>query len=163
MRIDLSVGYAKDRKPLLLNDLTKAKPESYDLITGYSWGSGALNDRETASRLKLGLALTRLQDGLLGTFHEFVVGGEYETTKAASSTWKADNLIYNYVDGSPYTYGRTISPVSGEDVGWGLVGFYIAPPVRPLRSDLRSVLQGLCRQFGERQSGQYAHRSRPGL
>jgi hypothetical protein len=127
MRVDLSVGYAKDRKPLLLNDLAKAKPEYSDLITGYSWGSGTLNDRETASRLKIGLALTRLQDGLLGTFHEFVAGGEYESTKATSSTWKADNLIYNYVDGSPYTYGRTISPVTGEDVGWGLIGFYIAP------------------------------------
>ena len=127
MRIDLSVGYAKDRKPLLLNDLAKAKPESYDVISGYRWGSGTLNDQETASRLKLGLALTRLQDGLLGMFHELVVGGEYESTKAASSTWKADNLIYNYVDGSPYTYGRTLSPVTGEDVGWGLVGFYIAP------------------------------------
>jgi hypothetical protein len=127
MRVDLSIGYVKDRKPLLLNDMAKAKPESYDVITGYSWGSGGLNDRETASRLKLGLALTRLQDGLLGMFHELVVGGEYETTKATSSTWKADNLIFNYVDGSPYTYGRTLSPVTGEDVGWGLIGFYIAP------------------------------------
>ncbi len=127
MRVDLSLGYAKDRKPLLLNDMAKAKPEYEDLITGYSWGSGSLNDRETASRMKIGIALSRIQDGWLGTFHELVAGGEYETTKASSSTWKADNLIYNYVDGSPYTFGRTTSPLSGEEVGYGVVGFYIAP------------------------------------
>lgn len=127
MRVDLSVGYVRDRKPLLLNDLSKAKPEYVDLVTGYSWGSASLNDREAASRMKLGLALTRLQDGPFGVFHEFVAGGEYETTRAGSSAWKADNLIYNYANGSPYTYGLTVSPVSEEEVGWGLVGFYIAP------------------------------------
>lgn len=127
MRVDLSLGYAKDSKPLLLNDLAKAKPEYSDLITGYNWGSGSLNDRETASRMKIGIALSRIQDGWLGTFHEIVAGGEYETTKTSSSTWKADNLIYNYIDGSPYTFGRTTSPLSGDEVGYGLIGFYIAP------------------------------------
>jgi hypothetical protein len=127
MRVDFSLGYEKNKVPLLLNDAAKAKPEYYDIITGRYWGSGPLNDRESASRMKVGATLTRLQDGLLGVFHEFVAGGEYETLNTSSSTWKPDNLIYNYANGSPYTYGQTASPLSGEQVGWGLIGFYIAP------------------------------------
>jgi hypothetical protein len=127
MRVDLSFGYVKDNSPLLVNDMGKAKPEYYDIVTGYHWGSGELNDRESTARMKIGVALTRIQDSFLGMFHEFVAGAEYESTKATSATSKVDNLIYNYVDGSPYTYGRSISPISEEEVGWGLVGFYIAP------------------------------------
>ncbi|MBN2265315.1 MAG: TonB-dependent receptor, partial [Candidatus Aminicenantes bacterium] len=127
LRIDLNVGYAKYKQPYLLNEAAVDKPEYYDVITGRSWGSGSLNDRERASRMRAGASVTRLQDGLLGVFHEFVAGGEYETTATTSSTWKRDNLIMNYADGSPYTYGSAVSPVSGEEVGWGLVGFYIAP------------------------------------
>ncbi|MCK7583456.1 MAG: carboxypeptidase regulatory-like domain-containing protein [Chromatiales bacterium] len=29
---------------------------------------------------------------------------------ATSETWKADNLVYNYAAGSPYTYGTAVSP-----------------------------------------------------
>lgn len=126
-RVDINIGYAKYRQPFLLNGSAVDKPQYFDVITGYNWGSGSLNDREKASRMRAGAALTRLQDGFLGMFHEFVAGGEYETTASTSSTWKSDNLIYNYADGSAYTYGSTISPVSGDEVGWGLVGFYIAP------------------------------------
>ena len=127
MRVDVSLGYEKNKAPLLLNAAALSKPEYYDTITGRYWGSGPLNDRETASRMKAGAALTRLQDGFLGVFHELVAGAEYETMATSSSSWKADNLIYNYVDGSPYTYGLTESPLSGEEIGWGQVGFYIAP------------------------------------
>jgi hypothetical protein len=127
MRVDFTLGYEKNKMPLLLNDAAKTKPEYYDTITGRYWGSGPLNDRETASRMKAGATLTRLQDGFLGVFHEIVAGAEYETMQTSSSTWKADNLVYNYVDGSPYTFGQTTSPVSGEQVGYGLIGFYIAP------------------------------------
>jgi len=126
-RIDLTIGYAKYKQPLLLNETGAAKPQYYDVTTGYSWGSGSLNDRETAGRMRVGATLTRLMDGFLGMFHEIVAGGEYETTSTGSKTWKADNLIYNYAAGSPYTYGMTASPTSGEQIGWGLVGFYIAP------------------------------------
>lgn len=126
-RVDLSVGYAKYRQPLLLNETATEKPEYYDAITGHSWGSYLLNDREIASRTRAAASVTRLQDRFLGMYHEVVAGGEYETTSTSSSAWKSDNLILNYADGSPYTYGRTLSPVSGSDVGWGLVGFYIAP------------------------------------
>ncbi|MCK7541404.1 MAG: TonB-dependent receptor [Marinilabiliales bacterium] len=128
-RIDLGVGYAKYRQPLLLSDLGVSKPEYYDVVSGRRWGSGSVNDREAASRMRAGASLTRYQDGFLGLFHELVIGGDYETTYTTSESWKADNLIYNYAAGSPYTYGLTTSPVSEEEVGWGLVGFYIAPAV----------------------------------
>ena len=126
-RIDLGVGYAKYRQPLLLSDLGVTKPEYFDVVSGRRWGSGSVNDREGASRMRAGATLTRYQDGFLGLFHEIVIGGDYETTYTTSESWKADNLIYNYAAGSPYTYGLTTSPVSEEEVGWGLVGFYIAP------------------------------------
>ena len=125
-RVDLGIGYSKYKQPLLLNDTASAKPQYYDVITGYSWGSGSRNDREEANRMRADVTITRLQDRFLGMPHELVAGGEYETVYSTSSVWKADNLIYNYTSGSPYTYGRTISPTSGNEVGWGLIGFWIA-------------------------------------
>jgi hypothetical protein len=127
LRIDLDIGYARSKQPLLINSAATDKPQYFDVITGYNWGSAAPNDREKASRMRAGAALTHLSDGFLGMFHELVGGGEYETTSTSSSTWKSNNLISNYADGSPYTYGLAVSPVSGEEVGWGLIGFYIAP------------------------------------
>jgi len=124
-RIDLSLGYAKSKQALLLNAAAVDKPQYYDIISGYDWGSGSLNDRESASRMLAGASLSRLEDKFLGMAHQLVAGGEYETSSSVSSVWKADNLIYNYSGGSPYTYGLTGPP--GEEVGWGLVGFYIAP------------------------------------
>lgn len=141
-RVDLSLGYARYKQPLLLSDLGTAKPEYFDVISGRRWGSGSVNDRETASRMRAGVSLTRYADGLLGLFHEIVVGGDYETTSTTSETWKADNLIYNYAAGSPYTYGTAVSPVSGDEVGWGLVGFYIAPAsegAMTLKSELKRI------------------------
>lgn len=126
-RVDLGIGYSKYKQPLLLNDTASAKPQYYDVITGYSWGSGSMNDREEASRMRADVTITRLQDRFLGMPHELVAGGDYETVYSTSSVWKADNLIYNYTSGSPYTYDRTVSPTSGNDVGWGLIGFWIAP------------------------------------
>ena len=126
-RVTMSFGYAKQRLPLRLNSMGTEKPEYYDVITGRSWGSGTLNDYRTAKRARVGASLTRFLDGFLGFPHELSLGGEYETTTGTSSTWKADNLIHSYADGSPYTYGQTTSPSSGNTVGWGLVGFYIAP------------------------------------
>jgi hypothetical protein len=142
MRIDLNVGYAKGNQPLRLDDAARTKPQYFDVITGRSWGSGPLNDREAASRMKAGVSLTRLQDALVGSFHEIVAGGDYETTATTSSSWKFDNLIYNYAAGSPYTYGTTTSPVSGNEVGWGLIGFYIAPTAEnsmSLRRELKRI------------------------
>ncbi len=127
MRVSLGVGYSNYKQPLLLNETASVKPQYYDVITGHSWGSGSMNDREAASRMRADVSITRFQDSFLGMPHELAVGGEYETVYTTSSVWKADNLIYNYAAGSPYTYGRTVSPTSGNDVGWGLIGFWIAP------------------------------------
>jgi len=126
-RVSMGFGYSTYKQPLLLNDTAIVKPQYYDVITGYSWGSGSMNDREAANRMLADVSFTRLQDSFLGMPHELVVGGEYETVYTKSSVWKTDNLIYNYASGSPYTYGRTVSPSSGNDVGWGLIGFWIAP------------------------------------
>ena len=125
--VDLSLGYAKYKQGLILNSTAAAKPQYYDVISGYDWGSGSLNDRETANRMRAGMTITRLQDRFLGMSHHLVAGGEYETSASVSSVWKADNLIYNYAAGSPYTFGRAISPFSGNDVGLGFIGFWIAP------------------------------------
>lgn len=127
MRVDVNIGYAGFKQPFLLNAAGAGKPQYFDIVTGRSFGSGSLNEREKSSRLRGNATAVKLWDGLFGGFHEIVAGGEYETMSTSSSTWKADNLIYNYANGSPYTYGQTVSPTSGEEVGWGLVGFYIAP------------------------------------
>ncbi len=142
MRLDVNIGYAKYKQPLLLNAIAADKPEYLDLISGRAWGSGSLNDREAAGRMRGAVSLTRLEDGLFGAYHELVVGAEYETTDARSSTWKSDNLIYNYAAGSPYTYGTAVSPSSGDTVGLGLVGFYIAPATEgsmSLKRELRRL------------------------
>lgn len=141
-RLDVNIGYAKYKQPLLLNSIAADKPQYADLISGRSWGSGSLNDREAAGRMRGAVSLTRLEDGLLGAYHELVVGAEYETTDVSSSTWKSDNLIYNYAAGSPYTYGTAVSPVSEEEVGYGLIGFYIAPESEggmTLKRELRRI------------------------
>ena len=142
MRVDFSVGYMKHYLPLLLNDLGVAKPQYQDIITGRSWGSGSLNERSSETRMQAGASVTRYADHLLGMPHELSLGGEYETTAAVTSTWKADNLIQYYADGSPYTYGLTTSPKSGEEVGWGLIGFYVAPAAEgdlALRRELKRI------------------------
>lgn len=141
MRADFNVGYAKYKDPLILNSSATSKPQYFDIVTGRSFGSGALNDLEGSNRVRAGVTVTRLQDEFLGVYHELIAGGEYETMSASSSTWKANNLIYNYANGSPYTYGTTVSPVSGNEVGWGLVGFYIAPSAEnmALKRDIRRL------------------------
>lgn len=126
-RVDLALGHIKDHRTLFLNDLAIDKPQYFDVITGRSWGSGPLNDRETAVRTRVGASIARYQDDILGVPHQLAAGGEYETTTARTSSWKADNLVHYYADGSPYTYGTTTSPSSGNEVGLGLIGFYIAP------------------------------------
>jgi hypothetical protein len=125
--VDLSLGYTKYKQGLLLNSTAAAKPQYYDVISRYDWGSGSLNDRETANRMRAGVTITRLQDRFLGLSHHLLAGGDYETSAAISSVWKTDNLIYNYAAGSPYTFGQAISPFSGNLVGSGLIGFWIAP------------------------------------
>ena len=56
-----------------------------------------------------------------------LLGGDYRNESTASSVWKTNDLVMTYLNGSPYLYGEAVSPVSGETVGKGLVGFSIAP------------------------------------
>jgi hypothetical protein len=124
---DLSLNYVTSSHPLLLNSGASAEPSYYDIGTGYYFGSGPYNDREKRNRFLANATLTRFQDRLLGTSHEFVVGADYEAVSADSSVWKTDNLIMDYLNGSPYTFGLVESPVSGETVGEGLIGFSVVP------------------------------------
>jgi hypothetical protein len=124
---DLSLNYVTSSQPLLLNSGASAEPSYYDIGTGYYFGSGPYNDREKRKRFLANATLTHLQDRLLGASHEFVAGADYEAVSASSSVWKTDNLIMNYLNGSPYTFGMVESPVSGETVGEGLIGFSVVP------------------------------------
>jgi hypothetical protein len=125
--VDLSLGYVNRRQTVLLNSATAAKPEYRDTGTGYSWGSGSYNDSETRKRFDAGMIITHLVDKALGASHELSAGADYETTTGQSSVWKTDDLIMNYLNGSPYTFGQTVSPVSGNTVGTGRIGFSMVP------------------------------------
>jgi hypothetical protein len=126
-RFDFNLGYVKNKQSMILNSAAADKPQYYDVFSRYYWGSGSMNDRETANRMRAGVTITHLQDRFFGMAHHLVAGGEYESSDSISSVWKTDNLIYNYNAGSPYTFGQAVSPSSGNEVGLGLVGFWIAP------------------------------------
>lgn len=125
--VDISMFQARYGVPLLLNAATEDSPQYYDLGTGYSWGSGSLNERDKASRFRVAATVARSEERFLGIRNELLAGGEYETLVSESQSWKNDNLVYNYFNGSPYLYGESESPGTGELVGFGLVSFWIAP------------------------------------
>lgn len=117
--------YTKNDVPRRLYYKGDNNPRYLDLGSGYAWGSGPFNDDTSGGTFRAGLSATRYQT-FLNIFHELVAGAEYESTNASYSTWKNDNLIYYYLYGSPYYYGQGISPESGNLVGKGLIGFYLA-------------------------------------
>lgn len=137
--IDLSLGHVSSHHPVLLSPSGLDKPQIQDLATGYAWGSGSLNEREKIKRTRVGATLAHLEDRFLGLPHDLIVGGDYETMTSLTSVWKADNLIYNFLDGSPYTFGQAVSPASGDLVGFGLIGFWIAPKDEEALSVQRDV------------------------
>jgi len=104
---------------------TAAKPRYIDTVSGYTWGSGPYNEDITSNIFRAGASATRFQS-FLNREHELVVGAEYENSVATISTWKENNLIYYYASRNPYYYGQSLSPESGNLVGQGLVGFYLA-------------------------------------
>jgi hypothetical protein len=126
---DFSLGYASQGQSLFLNRLGQLKPSYSDSYTGYVWGSGPYSHAENRRRFRAGLTLTRLQDRTLGADHEIIAGAEYETARARSSVWKYDNLVMDFFNGSPYTYGQAVSPISGNTVGLGRIGFSIVPGI----------------------------------
>jgi len=124
--VDLRAGIIQSRMPLLLQDTTVTSPSYVDEATGYRWGSGPFNENRLRRRFQAGVFLTRFQDSVLGADHEIQVGGEYAYSGTEWSVWKEDNLTVHYNNGSPYMFGTTVSPFSGNPVGKGKVSFSIA-------------------------------------
>lgn len=117
--------YTRNELPRRLDSKAVDQPRYVDLGTGYSWGSGPYNDDRTENIFRAGISINRFQP-LFKTTHELVAGAEYESTNGQYSVWKTDNLFYYYLFGSPYYYGEAVSPESGNLVGKGLIGFYLA-------------------------------------
>ena len=125
--IDLSIGYAAERQPLLLNEAGLSQASYFDSGTDRVWGSGPYNDTERRKRFRANVTFTSFQEQILGANHELVAGFDYDNGKGSSSVWKADNLVMDYLNGSPYTLGQAVSPTSGNTVGEGIIGFSIIP------------------------------------
>jgi hypothetical protein len=123
----LSLGYAKFKQPLILNQMGSLQPQYFDIGTGYTWGSGSFNNVIKNARFIGSAVLTRLQENILGADHELKAGAEYEDMSARSSAWKFNNLLMSYSFGDPYFYGQAVSPESGNTVGLGLIGFSVLP------------------------------------
>ncbi|MDD8021359.1 MAG: carboxypeptidase regulatory-like domain-containing protein [Acidobacteriota bacterium] len=102
-----------------------SKPRYIDTVSGYTWGSGPYNEDTKGDLIRIGVSATRFQS-FLNCEHELVVGGEFQNSTATISTWKQNNLVYYYLNSNPYYYGQAFSPESGNLVGQGLVGFYLA-------------------------------------
>jgi hypothetical protein len=123
--VDVVAGLVQRSTPYRLNADAQALPSYVDAASGYSWGSAEYNQASTGRRFHAGGVVTRLQNGL-GIGHELRAGINYEETYDELSTWKENNLIMNYLDGSPYYFGTAASPKTGNPVGKGLIGFYLA-------------------------------------
>jgi len=117
--------YTGNKKPRFLYPSGKDSPRYVDLGTGYAWGSGPYNDQTKDNVFRVGLSATRWQN-FLGLNHELLAGAEYESSNTSYSVWKTNNLIHYYLFGNPYYYSEDLSPVSGNLVGKGLIGFYLA-------------------------------------
>jgi len=124
--VDLKAGLVQSRFPLLLQKEVKSNPSFVDESTGHLWGSDRINENRLNKRLQASAYLTRFQDNILGSNHEIKLGGEYEHTSIEHSVWKEDNLTVYNKDGSPYFFGLSPSPTSGNLVGKGKISFLIA-------------------------------------
>lgn len=125
----LFLFYTRDFLPRRLDAKGENNPRYVDLGSGYSWGSGPFNRDQIGEVFRAGGSITRFQT-FLKAFHELVAGAEYQSTRADDSVWKSSNLIYYYLNGNPYYYGTGVSPETGNLVGKGLVGFYLASAAR---------------------------------
>jgi len=122
--VDFRGGLDSLSSPLLLNDAAQNKPQYYDAATGRNWGSAAFNLKNSRKRFLISGSITRYQDTRLAGNHELKLGGEYEDVSQEESSWKPDNLLLNYFNGSPYFYGTGVSPKTGHTVGKGKIAFY---------------------------------------
>ncbi|MDI6845966.1 MAG: carboxypeptidase regulatory-like domain-containing protein [Candidatus Saccharicenans sp.] len=128
-RINMFLFYNRERLPRRLDEKAVDHPRYLDLISGYAWGSGPFNRDQLGEVVRIGVSGTRFQS-LPGGVHELVAGAEYQSNRAEDSVWKTDNLIHYYLNGNPYYFGTGISPETGNLVGKGLVGFYLASAAR---------------------------------
>jgi hypothetical protein len=140
---DFAVSYVNRSSPYFLTKKEAANPQYYDAGTGYFWGSGGLNEKSRRNRFLGSANVTRFQDRFLGASHELKAGAEYEQVSAEMSTWKENNLIMTYWNGSPYYYGYTPSPKTGNLVGTGLIDFYITS-----KMEGQMVVKEELRRFG---------------
>lgn len=123
--LDMKAGFTEFSLPLIINSAGQKAPRFTDVATGYAWGSGLLNEISDRRRIQVGATLVHIQENVIGAHHELKVGAEYEDTSIERSSWKANNLILSYFDGSPYLFGSAPSPTTGAEVGKGLVSFFI--------------------------------------
>lgn len=123
--VDVNAGFLQNKFPLFLQEEVKTEPSYIDLSTGHLWGSGLLNEIRQNKRFQASAYLTHFQDNILGGNHEIKLGGEYENISTEHSVWKEDNLTIYYNDGSPYVFGFSSSPSSGNSVGMGKISFLI--------------------------------------
>ena len=131
--IDFRLAFNQKTTPLLIRGGAEASPQYRDAGTGHVWGSGGINEWTSRKRFQGGVHLTRFQERTLGGNHELKLGGEYEEMNGDSDSWKGNNLLLTYLDGSPYLYGQAVSPKTGIAVGKGLASFYIAPTQRGMQ------------------------------
>lgn len=121
--VDLKTSYLLDDTQLLLNQSGASMPQYIDDATGYSWGSGDLNNLQKLSRFHASAVLVHFNDRIWGAGQKIKLGMDYESAGNDFSSWKGDNLIVRYLDGSPYYFGLDTSPLTGEPVGTGRVAF----------------------------------------
>ncbi len=124
-KINLFFSFTRNDAGRGLKSDSASQPRYIDTVSGYTWGSGPYNQDLRGDIFRVGASATRFQS-FLNLQHELVAGAEYGSSTATISTWKENNLIYYYSNGSPYYYGQSLSPESGNMVGQGLVGFYLA-------------------------------------
>jgi len=122
---NLKGGYVYHRFSLLLNEEGRDNPRYFNEGTGQLWGSARFNEKVLHKRFQAGACLTRFQDSFLGGNHELKIGAEYEYAYGEWNTWKEDNLLIDYYYGSPYYFGLSESPATGNTVGKGRIHFYI--------------------------------------
>ncbi|MBN1272457.1 MAG: TonB-dependent receptor [Candidatus Aminicenantes bacterium] len=124
--VDIKAGYLHRKIPLYLNENGLENPQYIDTLTEYQWGSASLNEHSEHKRFQVGVHFTHFQDSFIWGNHEFKAGAEYEFNFSEFATWKYDNLLVEYFNSSPYYYGITNSPETGNNVGKGRIRFYLA-------------------------------------
>lgn len=140
--VDFRLAFSQNKTPLLIRGGADASPQYVDAGTGHVWGSGGINESTSRKRFQGGVHFTRFQERTLGGNHELKLGGEYEQLNGDSSSWKGNNLLLTFLNGSPYFFGQAVSPTTGNTVGKGLVSFYLAPSqsgALDIKSDYRRL------------------------